>query len=702
MRKVIYLAFSLAVMFSGRPSLGDETKTLKPFTPKEIAAIDVVREPAISPDGKWVAYKITRTRFERNRRHSQILVVPATGGESEAVTSGLGGDGHPTWTSDGTRLLFLSGRSGSKQLWMVPWNRGGEAIQLTDFPGGLNNYMVTPDGTGLVFAARTLLSCGADTKCITKADRKQRRKQRKISALVHEHLLYRHWDTYRDDKVQHLFYQPLRFDGQIEAGTVRDLTPTMEHDVLCFWLLSAGQDFVLSPDSKWLYFSGTQEQDQAVSYNHQIFRVPLAGGEVETMTDNPASDMLPRISPDGRLLAWRSSKRPGYESDRYELMLMDIKSREVTSLTADFDRSVGNLFWGHKGKLLYFEAENQGNVDLYSVSRKGGRPEPVMNTDKTGRGYHLGARLSRRGDFFVYLYRTINQMYEVYRCKTDGSRPQALTAANKEIYDTVYVPPMAEEVWFNGVDKTPVQGFVIKPMNYESGKKYPLMVRIHGGPQQMFGYAFRYEFAVFASHGYFVFFCNPRGSTGYGQAFTDGVRGDWGGKPIDDLKAGVRHVLDTYTDIDARRVGAWGGSYGGYVVNWLQGHNDDKLFTAFVSHAGGADRWSAYGTTEELWFPEWEMFGPPWENPELMDKLSPIRYAKHFATPQLITHGDLDFRVRVTGGEAMFTALQRQKVPSKMIRFPDENHWIMKPENQRYWYAEILSWFDHWLKPHAE
>ena len=225
-----------------------------------------------------------------------------------------------------------------------------------------------------------------------------------------------------------------------------------------------------------------------------------------------------------------------------------------------------------------------------------------------------------------------------------------------------------------------------------------MLVRVHGGPQQMFGYAFRHEFAIFSGAGYFVFFCNPRGSTGYGQEFTDGVRADWGGKPIDDLKAGVRHVLTEYPAVDAAKVGAWGGSYGGYVVNWIQGHNQDGLFAALAAHAGGADRWAAYGNTDELWFPEWEMLGPPWERPDVADKWSPIRYAKEFGTPQLITHGDLDYRVRVTGSEVMFTALQRLGVPSKMIRFPDEDHWIVKPHNKQFWYKSILEWFDIWLK----
>ncbi|MBM4370656.1 MAG: S9 family peptidase [Deltaproteobacteria bacterium] len=253
-------------------------------------------------------------------------------------------------------------------------------------------------------------------------------------------------------------------------------------------------------------------------------------------------------------------------------------------------------------------------------------------------------------------------------------------------------------MWWQGADGLRIQGFLVPPRAYDPARRYPLLVRLHGGPQQMFGYAFRNELAIFSGAGYFVLLCNPRGSSGYGQAFADASRADWGGQPVEDIRRGVRHVLEAWPAIDPRRVGAWGGSYGGYVVNWLQGHNDDGLFAALASHAGSADRWSAWGTTEELWFPEWEMLGPPWEQPDLADRWSPIRYAESFRTPQLITHGDRDYRVRVSGAEAMFTALQRRGVPSRMLRFPDEGHWIQKPHNQQLWYRTVLDWFDEWLQ----
>ncbi len=673
------------------PVSGFARDDAKPWTPEDIWKLKRVGAPALSPDGALVAYQVSETNFKKNWSRTHIRVVGSDGvGDRRVTWATKGSDSHPVWSPDGQTLAFLSTRHEGTQIHLLPFEDGGEAHRLFAFPGGVGDFMFTPDGSALIFTARTWPECGHDLACIRKLDRAK--KAKKVTAMLHEHLLYRHWDAYEDGKVQHLFRYPLR------GGSVVDLTPDLKWDALTFWLASMGREFDVSPDGRWVYFSGNQDEDQAVSYDYQIYRVPVAGGPVEVVTENPASDMLPRVSPDGKTLAWRASRRPGYESDRYELMVRPIGGGEPRSLTADLDQSVAAITWGPKSKVLYFSAEAKGDINLYKVRRSGGEITPVLDGEKTGRGYHVASTLSPDGDFFVYMYRTIDRYYEIFRADAKGRSPRPITRVNADLYRAHHFPT-AEDVWFEGAEGAKVHGFVIKPKDYDPAKKYPMMVRVHGGPQQMFGYAFRHEFALFSGAGYFVFFCNPRGSTGYGQEFTDRVRADWGGKPIEDLKAGVRHVLAEYPAVDAAKVGAWGGSYGGYVVNWIQGHNEDGLFAALVAHAGGADRWAAYGNTEELWFPEWEMLGPPWERPDIADKWSPIRYAKNFGTPQLITHGDLDYRVRVTGGEVMFTALQRLGVPSKMIRFPDEDHWIVKPHNKQYWYRSILEWFDDWLKP---
>jgi len=684
-RLVLILALFSLFVFSQISFAGEEKK---PFTPDDIWKLKRVSDPQLSPDGRWIAFVITETNFDENKRNSDIYIVSTKGGKPKRMTTSPKNDNSPRWSPDGNSLAFLSTRDGDTQIYILPL-AGGEAQKVTDFPGGVGEFIWLPDGSGIVFTARTYLDC-ADIDCIKKKD--EEKEKNKVKAMVHRHLLYRHWDTYEDGKVQHLFLFKLKDKKPI------DLTPELEFDALTYWLAASGREFDVSPDGKMLYFSGKQERDQAVSYNEEIWRVPIFGGKVERVTDNPAADTHPRVSPDGKYLAYTATKRPGYESDRYELMVMELPNGKPRSLTAGFDRSVGTFFWSYDSRRIYFEAEDRADVNLFCVSLDGGDVKTVIGGDgPTGHGYHFDVQAGPKDKFFIYSYRPMTHYYEIFRCDARGRKVKQITFVNKKLYDRFYFPD-AEEVWFKGAGGTMVHGFLIRPINFDPKKKYPLMVRIHGGPQQMFGYAYRTEYAIFAGAGYVVFFCNPRGSTGYGQKFTDEIRGDWGGKVIEDIKNGVRYILNKNPWIDPNKVGAWGGSFGGFVCNWLQGHNDDNMFAVLVSHAGDADQWSSYGSTEELWFPEWEFYGAPWDNPELCDKLSPIRYAKKFHTPHLIIHGELDYRVPITGGEQMFTALQRLGVPSKMIRFPDEGHWILKPQNQRFWYAEILDWFDRWLK----
>lgn len=660
----------------------------KPLTPANISDLRAVGEPQLSPDGKWIAYTITITDFDGNSRNSDIYIVSATGGEPRRMTTSEKSDTNPVWSPDGSSIAFLSSRGGSNQIYVLPIG-GGEARRVTDFPGGVGDAIWTRDGAGFVFTGDVYPDC-ADLDCVTKRD--EEKEKSKVEALVHETLMYRHWDAYEDGKALHLFFVPA------SGGAPRDLTPGLKYDALTFWLASVGRDFDLSPDGSVVYFSGKQDPDQAVSYNEEIWSVPLAGGAVKRLTTNPAADSHPRVSPDGKRLAYRATRRPGYESDRYELMVKELPAGAPRSLTADFDRSVGDLFWSSDGKSVYFEVETRGDVNLCVVPAKGGAVKTVIGPGTAGAGFHVDAQAGPKEAFFVYRHRPMAHAYEIYRCDRGGADVRQLTFANKAFYDEYFVPPASEELWWKAADGADVQGWLVKPLGFDPSKKYPMMVRVHGGPQQMWVNGFRTEYALFAGAGYAVFFCNPRGSGGYGQTFCDQIRGDYGGKVIDDLKAGVRTVLEKYPWIDGSRVGAWGDSYGGFFCNWLEGHNDDRMFAALVSHAGEADQWSAYGSTEELWFPEWDLTGTPWEKPALYDALSPIRYAAKFATPMLITHGELDFRVPITGGEQMFTALQRRGVPSKMVRFPDEGHWILKPQNQKLWYGEVLGWFDRWLK----
>ena len=477
-----------------------------------------------------------------------------------------------------------------------------------------------------------------------------------------------------------------------------DLTPGLKHDALNYWLASTGREFAVSADSKWVYFAGNQDEDQAVSYNTEVYRVQLAGGEPEQLSRNPAADNLPRPSPDGRWLAWRASSRPGYESDEYDLVVLDLAGGKLVNLTGSFGRSVGGLFWSAASDTLFFEAEDEGDLDLFAVALAGGPVTRVLGEELgAGEGFHLDVQAPPGEESFIFLSRRYGYLNELARFDRGAGRLTLLSGHNRDLWKEVHVP-QGEDFWYQGADGARVHGMLFKPIDFDPAKKYPLLVRVHGGPQQMFPKAFRHEYALFAGRGYVVFTCNPRGSTGYGQEFTDQIRGDWGGRVIEDIRRGVREVLRRAPYVDPQGIAAWGDSYGGFVANWLEGHNEDRMFATLISHAGDADQWSAYGSTEELWFPEWELHGAPWQSPKRYDQLSPIRYAANFRTPMPLTHGDLDWRVPVTGGEQMFTALQRQGIPSRLIRFPDEGHWIRKPQNAEFWYRSILDWADRWCQ----
>jgi dipeptidyl aminopeptidase/acylaminoacyl peptidase len=646
----------------------------------------------LSPDGAWVAYVLGSSEFEQNKSSSHIFIVAADGSVlPRQITFSGQHNSNPRWSPDGNQLAFISDRDSTlgSQVYLLPVDRPGEAVRLTGFPGGVDDFIFSPTGEFIVFAARVYPDFPSPD---TVAVRDSVKKASKMKAMVHDRLLYRHWSTYDDGKVTHLFR------NNLGMGEQKNLTPELQFDALNYWLGSAGREFDVSADGKWLYFACNQDTDQAVSYNTEVFRVPTSGGSVEKITTNPAADNCPRPSPDGTRLAWRTTARPYYESDQYDLVVRDNNTGALTNLTGDFDRSVGPLIWSPTGDTLYFEAEDEGDLDFFAVAAAGGEVRKVLGAKLGGgEGYHMGVELSPGGKSFYFLHRPLNRFVELARYERTPGRVVLLTAHNDSLCNEVFIPP-AEDVYFNGADGDQVHGMLFLPINFDSSRKYPMLVRIHGGPQQMFGRALRHEYALFAGAGYVVFACNPRGSTGYGQEFTDQIRGDWDGMVMEDLRAGVRHVLATKDFVDPARLVGWGGSFGGYVCNWLEGHNDDKMFATLVSHAGDADQWSAYGSTEELWFPEWEMFGTPWENPELYDRLSPIRYADNFNTPMLLTHGDLDYRVPITGSEQMFTALQRQGVPSKFIRFPDEGHWILKPQNRRFWYSQIMEWSDRWCK----
>jgi dipeptidyl aminopeptidase/acylaminoacyl peptidase len=488
----------------------------------------------------------------------------------------------------------------------------------------------------------------------------------------------------------------------------RDLTPG-DHDVPPFHL--GGQDmYSISPDGQELAYTSNIDEVEATSTNHEIFVVPIVAAAIsggsppqpKKISTSPGADTTPVYSPDGKYLAWRSQARAGFESDKWRLLVQDRQSGKRRDLTEKFDRSVGSFTWTitsapHEKPIrpIIFSAEDHGEADLFLFDLGHDEPPPKisnLHADDLVFAPKSGAELGAL--FFTNM--SIAAPNEIWSIKFPGQeRPTALTHMNDALLSTIDMQPL-ESFTFRGANNEEVQGFMVKPPGFDANKKYPLKFLIHGGPQGAWGnsWTYRWNAELFAANGYVVVMINFHGSTGYGQEFTDSISGDWGGKPYVDLMKGLDYVEKNYPFVDKNREAALGASYGGWMTNWLLGHTD--RFKCIVSHDGMFNTESAYGTTEELWFPEWEFKGPPWKQRELYRKFSPHLFADKFKTPTLVVHGQNDYRLDVSEGFQLFTTLQRLKVPSKMLYFPDEGHWVLKPQNSRLWYKTVNDWVDQW------
>lgn len=691
----------------------------RPFTFDDMMALKRVNEPVVSPDGKWVAFSAVDVNLEKNKKTPHLWVVPASGGDAKQLTSGPGED-RPRWSPDGKKLAFISDRDGAQQVWTWDFDPTtvslpGEPDKVTSLSTGADGEIWSPDGSTILFTSEVFPECTDDAcnKAKTEAQAKLPKAQ------IWTHLFYRHWSTYNSGKRTHLFVVPAA------GGVARDLTPG-EHDAPPFSL--GGQDmYAFSPDGKEVAFTSNIDELPASSTNNEIFLVPTAGGTPKKISTSPGSDSTPLYSADGKWIAWRMQMRPGYESDRFRLVIYNRQTGEIKNLTEGFDRWVGSFTWAPDSSRLYFVAEDTGEAPLYTVPIAG-------DVEEVANGFLDSPALDPDGKTLFANCMSIKSPNEVCRVRLDlghlpfkknlddralGGRnfppicreestlqegavncPVRFTRVNEAILSQVAMQPL-EAFWFTGANKTKVQGFLLKPPNFDANKKYPVKFLIHGGPQGAWGddWSFRWNPELFAANGYIVLMINPRGSTGYGQKFIDEINGDWGGKPFVDLMRGLDYAEQKYPFIDKNRECALGASYGGYMVDWILGHTD--RFKCLVSHDGMFDTISAFGSTEELWFPVWEFQGTPWTNRQTYEKWSPNNYATKFKTPTLVVHGQLDYRLDVSQGLELFTYLQLLKVPSKMLYFPDEGHWVLKPQNSRLWYQTVNSWVDQHLKPVA-
>ena len=562
---------------------------------------------------------------------------------------------------------------------------GENPRQVTRLSTEADGVIWSGDGRTLVFTSEVYPECNADDGCNRK--RMEEEQKNPVKARVYDRLLYRHWNQWKGRRVRHLMAVSL------EDGKVRDLTPGARFDVPPF-SLNGGPDYAVSPDGKEVCYAANFDEDQATSTNWELYVVPIEGpGEgraAKKISTSPGADASPKYSPDGRWLAWRMQTRAGYESDRWRLVVLERETGQFTVLTENLDRHVTGFAWHPDSKRIAFTVEDRGRQQAHLIPVTGGGTRVITQ----GAAHVDDLQFTSDGRTLVYTEMSGSSPVEIYRAASGGGAPQPVTRLNDALLES-YDLRRLEDFTVAGADNTPVHSFLLKPPNFDANRKYPVLFLIHGGPQGAWGetFSFRWNPQVFATAGFVVVMPNPRGSTGYGTKFTDEINGDWGGKVYDDIMAVVRHV-EKLPYVDPERFAAAGGSYGGYMVNWILGHTD--RFRALVSHAGVYDLYSMGGETEELWFPLWEFKGLPWENPEMYDKWSPSRYAANFRTPTLVIHGELDYRVPYGQGLQLFTALQVKKVPSKLVLFPDEGHWVLKPQNSLFWYRVFLDWVTEW------
>ncbi len=636
----------------------------------------------LSPDGKMVAFTVTTSDFPKAKQKQAIWLMNAEGGGLRQATAGESSDSSPFFSPDGKTLGFISNRSGSDQIYLLPLS-GGEPVKLTNVSTGISSPLWSPDGTFIIFTSSVYPECGADDAC--NKDIADTWDNGPLKAHLADALLYRHWNAWKDGKESHILAVDLQ-------GKVRDLTPGPYESPV--FSLGGDRNYDISPDGKWLVFASKRVSDPAESTNADLFLQNLGGkitpDSARNLTQaNEAWDGAPRFSPDGRAIGYLSQRVPRFESDLFRIAVVDLATGEARLLTDrnTFDNWANEVRWAADGQAIYFTAQERGETPLYRLVPSSGELERLA-AHATFDAYALDPS----GKFLLAIRRSIGEPAEIWRYDfVKKIAPRRLTFFNKPVEDEVDIRP-AERLSIPGAGGKPVEVFLVKPHGFDPSKKYPLILNVHGGPQQQWMDSFRGDWQVYPGAGYIVAMPNPHGSNGYGQDYCDAVSGDWGGKGYEDLMKVTEH-LSKLPFVDKDRMGAMGWSYGGYMMNWIEGH--ENPFRCLASMMGAFNLSSKYGATEELWFPEWDLKGTPWDS-EDYQKWNPANHVKNFKTPMLVISGEKDYRIAYTESLQMFTALQKMKVPSRLVLFPKAGHWPSWYE-MSFYYLVHLDWFHKYL-----
>jgi dipeptidyl aminopeptidase/acylaminoacyl peptidase len=664
-RMVLVLGLTLPASPIPLPAQSKRALTFEAFI-----GMKVVGDPQVSPDGKYVAYTVTEYSLQDNRGTTRIWLAEVTSGQSRAFTSGPGSDRQPRWSPDGRNLAFISTREGGPQVWVISVP-GGEARKVTSLPDGAFDPLWLPDGTGLIVVS--------DVKWPAEQEMDRRNGEYSTDARIWTELFYRHWNEFRAGRRQHVF----RVD--LATGEARDLTP-VDWDVPTIATGGDG-DVTISPDGKEIAVAMHPDTTVADNTNVDVYLLGATGGGMLALTTaNKGADNTPRWSPDGQRLAYTSMERAGFESDRRRLMLVGRSDGRTVDATAAWDQSISSYAWCPNSRCLYAVVEERGRDNIYRIEVPSFRRSVVVRSD----GVNTAVQVLPDARGVVYVHQSNTQPAEIWMSG------RQLTHHNDAAVSALDLKPL-EEFGFRGAVGDSVFGWILKPPGFDPARRYPLVYLVHGGPQGAWldNWHARWNYQLFAARGYVVAAVNFHGSTGYGQRFTDAISEHWGDYPLEDLMKGL-DVVARLPYVDSTRMGAAGGSYGGYMIFWLAGHTD--RFKTLVAHDGVFNPVSMYGSTEELWFVEWEFGGSPYRSRALYDKWSPLNFVSSWKTPMLIVHGQNDFRVDVSEGYQAFTAARKMNVPAKFLYFPDEDHWVTRPRNRRIWWGTVLDWLDEHLQ----